>query len=54
MRGTEGSIFIAPDEQCLPGNEAQHLEIQERVYEILQLRPDDVVDGVEVGFALHG
>lgn len=41
MRGTEGSIFIAPGEQCLPGNEALHLEILERVYEILHLQPDD-------------
>ena len=50
----EHAIFIAPNEQRIPGDEAQYLEFPERGYEILQLLPDDVVEGVEVGFALLG
>ena len=50
----EHAFFIALDEQRLPGDEAQHLEFPEHSHEILQLRPYDVVEGIEVGFALHG
>jgi len=50
----EHAIFIAPDEQRIPGEEAQNLVFQQSGYEILQLWPDDIVKGIEVGFALHG
>ena len=50
----EHAIFVAPDEQRIPGDEAQHLVFPERSHEILQLRPDDVVEGVEVSLALPG
>ncbi len=45
---------VALDEQGFTGHEAQDLVFQERSHEILQLRPEDVVEGEMIGFALLG
>ncbi len=50
----EYAVFVALNEQSFSRDQTLDLVCHERVNEALQLRPDDIVEAIEVGFALLG
>ena len=50
----EHAVFIALNEQRLPGDETQKLVLLEGRYEVHKILPEDVVERVEIGLDLPG